>query len=148
MSDSSQGEGWWMASDGKWYPPESHPAYVHQRPSSPTEKSVPTASPYEPPADPIPPVTAAHATPSARVKRGPSLPAIIGIIVGFGAAFAASGDFRSSPPNGDKSWHFYDWDGGWLMADLVGPFVVTGGLVWLLTSLIAVFISRGRRSRG
>lgn len=26
MSDSSQGEGWWLASDGKWYPPTSAPA--------------------------------------------------------------------------------------------------------------------------
>jgi uncharacterized RDD family membrane protein YckC len=26
MSDSSQGPGWWQASDGKWYPPESTPA--------------------------------------------------------------------------------------------------------------------------
>ena len=26
MSDQSQGPGWWMASDGKWYPPESDPA--------------------------------------------------------------------------------------------------------------------------
>lgn len=25
MSDISQGPGWWRASDGKWYPPESHP---------------------------------------------------------------------------------------------------------------------------
>ncbi len=22
MSDTSQGEGWWLASDGKWYPPQ------------------------------------------------------------------------------------------------------------------------------
>ncbi len=26
MSDQSQGPGWWMASDGKWYPPASNPA--------------------------------------------------------------------------------------------------------------------------
>lgn len=26
MSDQSQGPGWWMASDGKWYPPETHPS--------------------------------------------------------------------------------------------------------------------------
>ena len=32
MSDTSQGGGWWMASDGKWYAPESHPEYV--QPSS------------------------------------------------------------------------------------------------------------------
>ena len=28
MSGQSQGGGWWLASDGKWYPPESHPLYV------------------------------------------------------------------------------------------------------------------------
>lgn len=27
MSDATQGEGWWQASDGKWYPPEQHPDY-------------------------------------------------------------------------------------------------------------------------
>jgi uncharacterized RDD family membrane protein YckC len=27
MSNVSQGPGWWMASDQKWYPPESHPGY-------------------------------------------------------------------------------------------------------------------------
>ena len=26
MSDTSQGDGWWLASDGKWYPPSSAPA--------------------------------------------------------------------------------------------------------------------------
>jgi uncharacterized RDD family membrane protein YckC len=26
VSDMSQGPGWWQASDGKWYPPELHPA--------------------------------------------------------------------------------------------------------------------------
>jgi hypothetical protein len=31
MSLQSQGPGWWMASDGRWYPPESHPGY---RPAS------------------------------------------------------------------------------------------------------------------
>jgi hypothetical protein len=25
MSDVSQGEGWWLASDGKWYPPQQKP---------------------------------------------------------------------------------------------------------------------------
>jgi hypothetical protein len=27
VSDSSQGPGWWQASDGKWYPPEQAPGY-------------------------------------------------------------------------------------------------------------------------
>ena len=39
MSDVSQGEGWWLASDGKWYPPESNPQPV-----------VPPPSPDQPPA--------------------------------------------------------------------------------------------------
>jgi cytoskeletal protein RodZ len=28
MSDASQGPGWWLASDGKWYPPELAQGYV------------------------------------------------------------------------------------------------------------------------
>ncbi len=28
MSDTSEGPGWWIASDGRWYPPEFHPAPV------------------------------------------------------------------------------------------------------------------------
>ncbi len=27
MSDFSQGPGWWIASDGKWYPPHLHPSF-------------------------------------------------------------------------------------------------------------------------
>src|SRR5579884_1180306 len=29
MSDTSQGEGWWLASDGKWYPPQPVPTSSH-----------------------------------------------------------------------------------------------------------------------
>lgn len=28
MSDTSQGPDWWLASDGRWYPPTDHPGYV------------------------------------------------------------------------------------------------------------------------
>lgn len=35
MSDTSQGEGWWRASDGKWYPPEEHPGQSAPTPYSP-----------------------------------------------------------------------------------------------------------------
>lgn len=34
MSDQSRGPGWWLASDGKWYPPDRH---VNYRPPSPPE---------------------------------------------------------------------------------------------------------------
>ena len=32
MSDTSQGPGWWQASDGKWYPPESSPTAASPHP--------------------------------------------------------------------------------------------------------------------
>ena len=35
MSDTSQGPGWWIASDGKWYPPELHPNYAPLAPPPP-----------------------------------------------------------------------------------------------------------------
>ena len=43
MSDTSQGPGWWLASDGKWYPPElwTGPAYPAQTPVRGAAGSVP-----------------------------------------------------------------------------------------------------------
>lgn len=38
MSDTAQGEGWWIASDDKWYPPETHPDYVAASTSSAREQ--------------------------------------------------------------------------------------------------------------
>ena len=35
MSNTSQGEGWWLASDGKWYPPELHSEYPPPPPPTP-----------------------------------------------------------------------------------------------------------------
>jgi hypothetical protein len=34
VSDTSQGPGWWLASDGKWYPPHLHPSVRVDRPDS------------------------------------------------------------------------------------------------------------------
>jgi hypothetical protein len=36
MSDTAQGPGWWIASDGLWYPPEQHP-------DAPADEASPTA---------------------------------------------------------------------------------------------------------
>ena len=33
MSDRQQAAGWWQASDGKWYPPESHPSVTAAQPA-------------------------------------------------------------------------------------------------------------------
>jgi hypothetical protein len=46
MSDTSQGPGWWRASDGKWYRPEQHPNY--RPPPPPPPPSLP-APPLPPP---------------------------------------------------------------------------------------------------
>jgi len=46
VSDMSQGHGWWIASDGKWYPPEQHPHFVHaqQEHTAPTVGVMPQQS--------------------------------------------------------------------------------------------------------
>lgn len=48
MSDVSQGPGWWVASDGKWYPPHLHPDY---RPPDRTASPPPVLP--SPPAHPL-----------------------------------------------------------------------------------------------
>ncbi len=47
MSDVSQGAGWWLASDGRWYPPES--------PESPESPAAPAPAPPPPVLDPSAP---------------------------------------------------------------------------------------------
>ncbi len=52
MSDTSQGQGWWLASDGKWYPPELWTGPPEARPggaaahgaSAPADQPGPTAA--------------------------------------------------------------------------------------------------------
>jgi len=45
VSDTSQGDGWWQASDDHWYPPESHPGY---RPPPPVQVIGQTIATHEP----------------------------------------------------------------------------------------------------
>jgi uncharacterized RDD family membrane protein YckC len=40
MSDVSQGPGWWMASDGRWYPPHLHPSVINLPPPPPQSNDV------------------------------------------------------------------------------------------------------------
>ncbi len=62
MNDTQPGPGWWLASDGRWYPPESYP---RQLPPPPTASSAPPGGPppmpVTPPAmhQPVPPGYAA-----------------------------------------------------------------------------------------
>ncbi len=44
MSDKPEGPGWWIASDGKWYPPELHPSVREQAPAvTPAVNATPPA---------------------------------------------------------------------------------------------------------
>jgi len=73
MSDTSQGDGWWVASDGKWYPPEQAPGAAAAVPSEPPT----TPMPIQPPAaasDAGPPSTPPPYG-SAAPPFGPSTPA-------------------------------------------------------------------------
>jgi len=40
MSDHQSGPGWWLASDGRWYPPESHPSVPAATPTQSPEETL------------------------------------------------------------------------------------------------------------
>jgi hypothetical protein len=44
MTETPQGPGWWQASDGRWYPPETHPSY--QPPPGPAPGAFPPGAAY------------------------------------------------------------------------------------------------------
>ncbi len=66
MSDTSQGPGWWLASDGKWYPPELWTGPPGSGPPAQPGSVAPGPDPLSSPAQPNP--YAGQATPYA----GPS----------------------------------------------------------------------------
>jgi hypothetical protein len=47
MSDQSGGEGWWLASDGKWYPPQPQPAVGYPPPPGQYPPAPPVAAPVD-----------------------------------------------------------------------------------------------------
>ena len=75
MSDVSQGPGWWLASDGKWYSPEQVPGPVAPDPAYPVPTAVPMSGPGVPPAGgygpQAPPVTPLRERPATQPR--PSL---------------------------------------------------------------------------
>lgn len=44
MSDTPQGDGWWQASDGRWYPPEQHPDLASVEPAKSTNRGCVTGA--------------------------------------------------------------------------------------------------------
>ena len=109
MSDTSQGPGWWLASDGKWYPPElwtgpptTGPAFPQGAPSAyPGQAGAVPMSTGAPSGAQIPPPGygqyAPYGGPPVRQNNGLAiaslvcscagflflLPAIVGVILGF-----------------------------------------------------------------
>ena len=117
MSDTSQGPGWWLASDGKWYPPElwtgpppdgpSPPAHRLRRPAAYPGQAARAsrrrrAHPYQRP-DPAPGLRGQYPAPTAstaygvQVKRnnGLAVASLVCSCAGF-VLFVPAGARRSS----------------------------------------------------
>ena len=95
MSEFSQGEGWWQASDGKWYPPEAAPPGF----AAPTSE-VPTTQPFGPPPG-VPPIGAPAPMPTSSksgLGTGPIVAIVVAVVLVIGAIvfFATSGDSKKT----------------------------------------------------
>ena len=94
MSDVSQGPGWWLASDGKWYPPQQAAPTAPAAPAAPTAPQAPIAP------QPAPAAPGDGAAPGAQPGYVPLTPAktsnkgcmtvlIIFLVLGLLAGIAA-----------------------------------------------------------
>jgi hypothetical protein len=95
MSDQSQGPGWWLASDGKWYPPETHPDYVAAAPAPAPEAWVGASLPaYDQTTQEAPPSVADATTPTAHGQRNWRRIALIvaGVLIALAIIGAIAGD--------------------------------------------------------
>jgi uncharacterized RDD family membrane protein YckC len=73
MSDVSGGDGWWQASDQKWYPPESHPdAVAAERAAQPPDPT-PAPAATQPGPAPTPYPSAGFDLPAGVSKADPWL---------------------------------------------------------------------------
>jgi hypothetical protein len=95
MSEQSQGGGWWQASDGKWYPPQSAPGAdpTVPVPTTPATGPLPASGPL--PAGPPP-----SGPPPSKggLGRGP----LLGIIAAVVVLLAAVLFFATKDDGGDK----------------------------------------------
>lgn len=81
MSEYSQGPGWWQASDGKWYPPQSHPSQQTQPTQPPPPQPFSAPPPYGQPG----PYQPYGAPQMSRKTNGLAIAALVcGILWGFG----------------------------------------------------------------
>ncbi|MGH3969773.1 MAG: sensor domain-containing protein [Mycobacterium sp.] len=97
MSEGPQGDGWWQASDHKWYPPERHPDYVAPLPPPPPPAPEPaaqqsaapdlSANQQVPPPPAMAPTTASSGQRQGRAGLIAAIAAVVVVlVVGAGAA--------------------------------------------------------------
>lgn len=79
MSDTSQGPGWWIASDGKWYPPES------AQPAAPQPPAPQPPAPQMPPPQPGQMPPPAYAAQPMAVAAPTAPEALWSLILGIGS---------------------------------------------------------------
>ena len=79
MSDSSQGDGWWVASDGKWYPPAG--AQTVPAPPPPPRPAYAPAPPPPPPPGPPQPVGVAGGPSAPKAKRSKLVPVLLCVAI-------------------------------------------------------------------
>lgn len=127
MSDYSQGPGWWQASDGRWYPPETHPDYVAPPPAAPPADPAPTA----PAAAPTQWVPTAGGTPSVPPTTAIGQPAELPDAFAPGTTPTESGGRRRGPR---------------LLLVAAVVVVVAGGAWVLLSSLLGSSAAAGAES--
>src|SRR5580692_1772022 len=92
MSDLSQGPGWWLASDGKWYAPELHPDY--KSPSAAGWWQASDGGWY-------PPEQRPDAAPTQHLGASGAAGAGAAGVAGAGAAHASEPEGMASPANPD-----------------------------------------------
>jgi hypothetical protein len=79
VSDVPQGEGWWLATDGRYYPPEQHPNAQPAPPAPPPRTAQlpmtqPTAPGVHPPAPLVPPGEVGWTAPGTPAAQPPMAP--------------------------------------------------------------------------
>jgi hypothetical protein len=124
VSMSSQGPGWWQASDGRWYPPEQHPSVA--APPSPPPVAPPTWTPPSAPVGPptAPPASAppAYGQPGTPTAPSASIPPAYGQ-PGPPPGFSSPTTRRSGPR----------W-GLWIGLAVVVAVLFGGAVVWMLAA--------------
>ncbi len=116
MSNMPNGPGWWQASDGQWYPPQSHPA------NSPQAQGQPGATPSSSP------ISGATYPPAAPPPQAGYTPA------GHGGQMAPGGPYGGPPPKKSGM-------PGWLKAILIiGGVLIVG--VGGCTVVVGTILSR------